>query len=272
VRAAERILLDDPTQNKEYLPIDGDKEFVDAALRFAYGEETPQEHLAGVQTLSGTGACRIGGAFLNQFWPRHPIYIPDPTWGNHIAIFKEAGLKVKRYRYYNKADNCLDLEGFLEDLQKAPNASIVLLHACAHNPTGCDPTIDEWKQIISLISEKEHIAFFDSAYQGFASGDAEEDAQPFRYGELLYSSTTVLFVRIYFLVTHTSTRLSLNSFSGATTCSNFVGAIVCQELWFVRRTSGNAFRYVSVRALFQCYNDVMYFVSHLSGCFRLVAT
>ena len=73
------------------------------------------------------------------------------------------------------------MEGLLEDLQNAPNASIVLLHACAHNPTGCDPTIDEWKQIISLISEKEHIAFFDSAYQGFASGDAEEDAQPFRY-------------------------------------------------------------------------------------------
>ena len=103
------------------------------------------------------------------------------TWGNHIKIFKEAGLKVQRYRYYNKAGNCLDLEGLLEDLQNAPNASIVLLHACAHNPTGCDPTIDEWKQIISLISKKEHIAFFDSAYQGFASGDAEEDAQPFRY-------------------------------------------------------------------------------------------
>ena len=181
VRAAERILLDDSTQNKEYLPIDGDKEFIDAALCFAYGEETPLEHLAGIQTLSGTGACRIGGAFLNRFWPKHPIYVPDPTWGNHIAIFKEAGLKVKRYRYYNKSTNSLDLEGFLQDLQQAPNASIVLMHACAHNPTGCDPTIEQWKQIISLISEKEHIAFFDSAYQGFASGDAEEDSQPFRY-------------------------------------------------------------------------------------------
>jgi len=138
-------------------------------------------HRAAVQTLSGTGACRVGACFLAKFWPKHPIYIPNPTWGNHKAIFNAAGLAVKQYRYYDKTKNCLDLNGMLQDIFDAPDGSIILLHACAHNPTGCDPDIDEWKQIISLISEKEHIAFFDSAYQGFASGNAEQDAQPFRY-------------------------------------------------------------------------------------------
>jgi len=180
VRAAEKKLWEDE-EVKEYLPIDGDPDFVVKAMRFAYGSEMDLDHLAAVQTLSGTGACRVGGIFLAQFWPRHPIYVPTPTWGNHIAIMKNAGLKVKQYRYFDKSKNALDLKGMLEDIFNAPDGSIILLHACAHNPTGTDPTIDEWKQIISLISEKEHIAFFDSAYQGFASGDAEQDAQPFRY-------------------------------------------------------------------------------------------
>jgi aspartate/tyrosine/aromatic aminotransferase len=91
-----------------------------------------------------------------------------------------AGLTVRKYRYFDKANNGLDLQGMLDDITAAPDGSIILLHACAHNPTGCDPTIDDWKQIIDVVSEKEHVAFFDSAYQGFASGDAEEDAQPFR--------------------------------------------------------------------------------------------
>jgi len=131
--------------------------------------------------LSGTGACFLGGSFLAQFWPNHPIYVPDPTWGNHIKIFKNCGLKVRKYRYYDRSKNALDLEGMIQDIKRAKDGSIILLHACAHNPTGCDPTLEEWKEIISLIRSKSHIAFFDSAYQGFASGDAEMDAQAFRY-------------------------------------------------------------------------------------------
>ncbi|KAL7581468.1 hypothetical protein ACA910_022043 [Epithemia clementina (nom. ined.)] len=180
VRAAERMMWEEE-EVKEYLPIEGDPDFISAAMKFAYGEDMDMDHIAAVQTLSGTGACRVGGHFLAQFWPRHPIYVPNPTWGNHIAIFKNAGLKVHQYRYYDKSKNALDLNGMLEDIGHAPDRSIILLHACAHNPTGCDPSIEEWKQIISLISEKELVAFFDSAYQGFASGDAEKDAQPFRY-------------------------------------------------------------------------------------------
>lgn len=160
VRQAERILWEDETQSKEYLPISGDAEFIKVAMEFAYGKDFPMEHLAAVQTLSGTGACRVGGTFLSTFWPNHPIYCPNPTWGNHIAIFQEAGLDVKRYRYYQKTTNSLDLTGMLRDLQKAPRGSIILLHACAHNPTGCDPTIHEWKQIISMIAQRDHVAFF----------------------------------------------------------------------------------------------------------------
>jgi aspartate aminotransferase, mitochondrial len=181
VRRAEQIIFEDGTQNKEYLPIDGDRQFVECAMRFAYGPDMPMDHLAGVQTLSGTGACRVGGCFLASFWPNHPIYCPNPTWGNHISIFSECGLDVRRYRYYDRANNNLDLKGMLRDLQKAPRGSIILLHACAHNPTGCDPTIHEWKQIISVVGKRDHVAFFDCAYQGFASGDAEADAAPFRY-------------------------------------------------------------------------------------------
>mmetsp|Transcript_84012 Transcript_84012/g.233998 ORF Transcript_84012/g.233998 Transcript_84012/m.233998 type:complete len:504 (+) Transcript_84012:147-1658(+) len=181
VRAAEKKLWED-MEPKEYLPIEGDKDYIDCAMKFAYGEDMDVEsHVAGVQTLSGTGACAIGGRFLSQFWPDRPIYVPDPTWGNHIAIFKQCGLEVRKYRYYDRKKSGLDLEGMVQDLSRARDGSIILLHACAHNPTGCDPTLEEWKELISVISSKSHIAFFDAAYLGFASGDVESDAQAFRY-------------------------------------------------------------------------------------------
>mmetsp|Transcript_23820 Transcript_23820/g.36819 ORF Transcript_23820/g.36819 Transcript_23820/m.36819 type:complete len:456 (+) Transcript_23820:28-1395(+) len=181
VRAAEKQMLDTGA-NKEYLPIDGDAEYVKKALTFAYGADAPLERIAGVQSLSGTGACRIGGEFLGRFLPEGTkILIPNPTWGNHIAIFKEAGLVVERYRYYSRATNGLDADGLLEDISSAPDQSVILLHACAHNPTGCDPPMDVWKKIADICREKGHIVFFDSAYQGFASGDAEKDAQALRF-------------------------------------------------------------------------------------------
>ena len=97
-----------------------------------------------------------------------------------MAIFKEAGLDVRRYRYYNPKTNGLDYDGMLEDIENAPDGSIILLHACAHNPTGCDPSHDQWKAISKKIGNKSHHVFFDSAYQGFASGDAEADASALR--------------------------------------------------------------------------------------------
>lgn len=180
VREAEKRMIENGV-NKEYAPIAGDADFVKHALKFAYGEQDFSK-IAGVQTLSGTGACRIGGSFLSTFLPAGTsIYIPDPTWGNHIAIFKNCGLDVQRYRYFDYETNGLDYEGMMEDLGNAPEGSVVLLHACAHNPTGCDPTHEQWKEISSALKEKGLHVFFDSAYQGFASGDAEADAFSIRH-------------------------------------------------------------------------------------------
>jgi aspartate aminotransferase, mitochondrial len=194
VAAEARLALfqqENPTKvNKEYLPIAGDAEFLNVALQFAYGTGMDWNRVAAVQTLSGTGACRIGGAFLGACWspPSNSddgttnIYIPIPTWGNHWKIFGAVpNLRPLPYRYYNAHTNRLDINGLLEDLQNAPMRSIVVLHACAHNPTGCDPSREQWRQIASVLQERRHVAFVDSAYQGFASGDAERDAWAVRY-------------------------------------------------------------------------------------------
>jgi aspartate aminotransferase len=179
VRQAEKRMLENNV-DKEYLPIDGDPAFIQRAVQFAYGEDVDLDKIAAVQTLSGTGACRLGGALLAQTCPDKTIYIPTPTWGNHWKIFKACGLKSAPYRYYSRSTNGLDFAGLLEDLSDAPDESIILLHACAHNPTGCDPSEKEWQDIIDVLQRKHHICFFDSAYQGFATGNAEHDALAFR--------------------------------------------------------------------------------------------
>jgi aspartate aminotransferase len=180
-KAEERMLAEPVLHNKEYLPIEGDRDFVAKALRFAYGPEVDvSSTVAGVQSLSGTGACRVGGHFVKRHSSATDIYIPVPTWGNHWAIFRECGLRAKPYRYYSRSTNRLDLEGMLEDLEDAEDGSVVLLHACAHNPTGCDPSPEQQERILDVLERKRHVAFLDSAYQGFASGDAERDASMLR--------------------------------------------------------------------------------------------
>jgi len=181
VTEAEKAILADPSNNKEYASIVGDLAYVEQAVKFAYGQDADLTNIAATQTLSGTGACRIGGQFLANFYPVKKIYLPDPTWGNHIAIFENCGLEVERYRYYDRSTNGLNLDGMLEDLKNAPDGAVVLLHACAHNPTGCDPSKEQWETISNLVKEKSLQVFFDSAYQGFASGDAEADAFALRY-------------------------------------------------------------------------------------------
>ncbi|WFD42282.1 aspartate transaminase [Malassezia psittaci] len=171
--------------DKEYLPITGLKQFDELAAKLAYGEKSKpllEERIATTQTISGTGALRVGGEFLAKHYPGpKTIYVPTPTWGNHIPIFKNSGLEVKHYTYYNK-DTCgLNFDGMIKDLKNAPEHSIVLLHACAHNPTGVDPTHEQWRKIAEVVKEKGHFPFFDMAYQGFASGDADHDAYAVRY-------------------------------------------------------------------------------------------
>ena len=132
------------------------------------------------QTLSGTGAVSLGMEVIAKFLPRE-VYVSKPTWGNHHGIIQKCGLPLKEYTYYSDKNNSLDIEGLLDSLKKATPGSVILLHVCAHNPTGVDPTQDQWKEISEVMKANSLIPFFDSAYQGFASGNLEKDIWPVRY-------------------------------------------------------------------------------------------
>lgn len=144
-----------------------------------------------MQTISGTGANHLGGLFLSRFYePWHSgneqqeraIYISDPTWANHNSIFSSLGLTVKKYPYYDPATIGLNRDAFVDFLaNKCPPRSVILLHACAHNPTGVDPSRDDWKRVADVCEQRGHFAFFDSAYQGFATASLANDAWAVRH-------------------------------------------------------------------------------------------
>ncbi|KAK4713422.1 hypothetical protein R3W88_019329 [Solanum pinnatisectum] len=183
VRRSEQMLVNDTSRVKEYLSITGLADFNKLSAKLIFGADSPaikENRVTTVQCLSGTGSLRVGAEFLARHYHEHTIYIPQPTWGNHPKIFTLAGLSVKYYRYYDPATRGLDFQGLLDDLTAAPAGAIVLLHACAHNPTGVDPTIDQWEKIRKLMRSKGLLPFFDSAYQGFASGNLDADAQSVR--------------------------------------------------------------------------------------------
>eukprot|EP00252_Welwitschia_mirabilis_P018652 TRINITY_DN414_c0_g1_i2.p1 TRINITY_DN414_c0_g1~~TRINITY_DN414_c0_g1_i2.p1 ORF type:complete len:435 (-),score=61.04 TRINITY_DN414_c0_g1_i2:525-1829(-) len=183
VRQAEQILIQDRSKFKEYLPIAGLAEFNKLSARLILGDNSPairENRVATAQGLSGTGSLRVGTEFLARHYGQRVIYIPVPTWGNHPKVFTLGGLNVQTYRYYDPRTKGLDYQGMLEDLEAAPNGAILLLHACAHNPTGVDPTKDQWEGIRQLVRRKGILPFFDSAYQGFASGNLDEDAYSVR--------------------------------------------------------------------------------------------
>ncbi|KAI9891974.1 MAG: aspartate transaminase aat1 [Vezdaea aestivalis] len=183
VRAAEQKVVAS-SLDKEYAGITGVANFTSAAATLAYGDSSKDltSRLSITQSISGTGALRIGGAFLARFFPgEKKIYIPTPSWANHAAVFKDSGLQVEKYNYYDSKTIGLDFEGMIDSLKSMPTGSAVLLHACAHNPTGVDPTQDQWRQIATVMKEKNHFPFFDMAYQGFASGDTNVDAFALRH-------------------------------------------------------------------------------------------
>ena len=137
VREAERKMMEQGL-DMEYAGIAGEAKFVDLALKFVYGEDsTPiqENRVHGVQALSGTGGLRVFGELMKKHGHSH-IYVPNPTWGNHIPIFTNSGLEVRKYRYYDAEKSDLDFENLIKDFKAMPEGSIVLLHACAHNPTG----------------------------------------------------------------------------------------------------------------------------------------
>lgn len=183
VRRAEQMLVNDTSRVKEYLSITGLADFNKLSAKLIFGADSPaiqENRVTTVQCLSGTGSLRVGAEFLAKHYHERTIYIPQPTWGNHPKVFTLAGLSVKYYRYYDPATRGLDFQGLLDDLAAAPAGAIVLLHACAHNPTGVDPTNDQWEKIRQLMRSKGLLPFFDSAYQGFASGNLDADAQSVR--------------------------------------------------------------------------------------------
>jgi len=187
VKEAEKRIVEsgwNGVQQKEYAGITGIKEFCDASVKFAYGADSPalkENRLISAQVLSGTGGGRIAFEFYARFLGKGvPVYMPDPTWANHLPMAKDAGLSLQTYRYYDKNTYGLDFTGMCEDIKAAKDGSIFMLHACAHNPTGVDPTIEQWKEISALLKKKNHIVFLDMAYQGFASGDADKDAAALR--------------------------------------------------------------------------------------------
>jgi len=185
VQKIEEMLAKDRTLNKEYLPVLGLQSFSSAATSMLLGEESRalmEGRAAGIQTLSGTGALRVAAEFLARTLKYSIVYSSDPTWENHKLIFLNAGFKeYHSYRYWDGKTKSLNLDGMLEDLKAAPENSVIILHACAHNPTGLDPTQEQWKQISNVVREKNLFPLFDSAYQGFASGDLDKDAWAVRY-------------------------------------------------------------------------------------------
>ncbi|EEB05690.1 aspartate aminotransferase [Schizosaccharomyces japonicus yFS275] len=178
VRKAENALAQ-MNLDKEYAPITGIPVFRELATRLAYGDEVYEsiaERLVSAQSLSGTGALRVAAAVLAKFYePSSTIYVSNPTWGNHNNVFSAAGLAVQSYRYYDPKTHMLDAQGMLADLEDMPDRSIVLLHACAHNPTGVDPTPEQWDDILRVVRTKNHFVLMDMAYQGFASGNPARD-------------------------------------------------------------------------------------------------
>lgn len=194
VKKADAAIASDPKLNHEYLPIAGLPDMTAAAAKVILGADSPaiaQSRVASFQTISGTGANHLGSLFLSHFPPsganvstdgsKGVIYVSNPTWANHHQIFSGVGLTVKQYPYYKADTVSLDFDGMVDTLSKANKGEIVLLHVCAHNPTGIDPTQDQWRQIAKLCKERELYPFFDCAYQGFASGSLANDAWAVRH-------------------------------------------------------------------------------------------
>jgi len=187
VKQADEILRNDPDLNHEYLPIAGLAEFTSASQKLVLGGDSPairEKRVTSLQTISGTGAVHLGALFLAKFYKKNSdrlVYFSDPTWVNHFQIFSNVGLSYKTYPYFSKQTKGLDFDGMISTIQDAPEGSIIVLHACAHNPTGVDPTQDQWKKVAEVIRAKKHFPFFDTAYQGFASGDLARDGWAIRY-------------------------------------------------------------------------------------------
>ncbi len=162
-----------------YLPIEGVGTYDSAVQKLLFGADSEiikSGRCVTSQAIGGTGALKIGADYLKRLLPDAVVAISDPSWQNHRALFEAAGFPVQNYRYYDAARQGVDLEGMLEDLRQLPRQSIIILHACCHNPTGVDLSIEQWQAVLKVLQECEHVPFLDIAYQGFAEGIYEDAA------------------------------------------------------------------------------------------------
>ncbi len=165
-----------------YLPMEGLRSYREAVQALLFGEHHPMlgaQRIATIQTVGGSGALKVGADFLKHYFPNSQVWVSNPTWENHVAIFAGAGFEVNRYPYFDDHKLGVDIDGMISCLEQLPEQSIVLLHPCCHNPTGSDLTNAEWDRVISLIASRNLIPFMDIAYQGFGDG-LEEDAYAVR--------------------------------------------------------------------------------------------
>ena len=177
VKQAERRLVEDES-TKSYLPISGSQGFTQLVIDLLLGADHPitqAGRAAAVQTPGGTGAVRVAADFIRQRLPGKRVWCSDPTWANHPNIFAAAGLETEKYTYLNAARDDLDYEGMMRDLAEIPHGDVLLLHGCCHNPSGIDPTVEQWAEISKTVVERGLLPLVDFAYQGFGSG-LEEDA------------------------------------------------------------------------------------------------
>ncbi|MBP6353721.1 MAG: aspartate/tyrosine/aromatic aminotransferase [Acinetobacter sp.] len=179
---AQKRVAPKNSHTKLYLPMEGFKPYRDAIQTLLLGANSPamqQGRAVTIQTLGGSGALKVGADFLKTYFPNSEVWVSQPTWDNHIAIFNGAGIKSNYYPYFDAKTRGVDFEGMLSTLKTLPEQSIVLLHPCCHNPTGADLNPAQWDQVIAVLKERNLIPFLDIAYQGFGDG-MEQDAYAIR--------------------------------------------------------------------------------------------
>ncbi len=181
VKAAEKVRIE-AQPPRGYQPIEGTPAYNGAVQALLFGKESEivgSGRASTFQCLGGTGALRVGADYLKALLPTSTIYISDPSWENHRQLFEAVGFKVDTYGYYDPATRGVNFAAMKASLATLPPKSIVLLHACCHNPTGADLTNDQWKEVIAAIKERDLVAYIDMAYQGFADG-IEQDGETVR--------------------------------------------------------------------------------------------
>ena len=179
MRSTGRSFTGEPSFPRGYLPIDGYQTYCNKVQELLFGDSSPaieQKKIITVQTLGGTGALRLGGDFLKFVFPDSTVWISDPSWENHRGVFERAGFTVNKYPYYDSSNHGIKYDEMIMAFERMPIGSIVVLHACCHNPTGVDLNIKKWDEVIDVMKNKKLVPFLDIAYQGFGDG-LEEDGQ-----------------------------------------------------------------------------------------------